>query len=55
MNIVALAIGLSVFAAWLTHIVDCFQLHTWGLLIAGAIFFPVGVIHGAGVWFGLWA
>lgn len=48
-------IGLAVFAAWLTHIVDCFMTHTWGLLIAGAIFFPVGIVHGFGVWFGFWS
>jgi hypothetical protein len=24
------------------------------LLVAGAAFFPVGVVHGIGVWFGGW-
>ena len=39
-------------AAWLTHIVVCIQAASWGLLIAGAIMFPIGIIHGVGVWFG---
>jgi hypothetical protein len=49
--LIGLAIILSVFGAWLTHIADCFISHSWGLLIAGAIFFPVGIVHGFGVWF----
>lgn len=40
------------FAAWLTHIVFCLKAGSWGFLIAGAIFFPIGVIHGTGLWFG---
>jgi hypothetical protein len=42
-------------AAWLTHIIDCFVTHAYGLLLAGAIFFPVGIVHGIGVWFGAWS
>lgn len=45
---------LGVFASWLTHIVHCFQTEAWGLLIAGAIFFPIGIINGIGLWFGFW-
>ena len=26
----------------------------WGFLIAGAIFFPVAIVHGVGIWFGFW-
>ena len=39
-------------AAWLTHIVVCLKMASWGFLIAGAIFFPIGIIHGIGLWFG---
>jgi len=39
-------------AAWITHIVVCLKAGTWGFLIAGAIFAPIGVIHGTGLWFG---
>ncbi len=42
------------FAAWITHIVICLEGGKWGFLIAGAIAFPVAVIHGTGHWFGFW-
>lgn len=42
------------FAAWLTHIVDCFQDGQWGFLLVGALFFPLAVIHGIGLWLGFW-
>lgn len=45
---------LIVFAAWVTHIVDCFQDGEWGFLLVGALFFPLAVIHGIGLWFGFW-
>jgi hypothetical protein len=37
---------LALIGAWLTHIFTCFATAAWGFLIAGAIFFPVGIIHG---------
>ena len=51
-----LGIGLFVWilASWLTHIVVCLKAGSWGFLIAGAIMFPVAVIHGTGIWFGAW-
>ena len=50
----AVSFVVAFFAAWITHIVICIQAATWGLLIAGAIFFPIGIIHGVGAWFGVW-
>lgn len=41
-------------AAWITHIVVCLKDGEWGFLIAGALFFPIAIIHGAGVWLGVW-
>ncbi len=41
-------------AAWLTHIIACLQNNEWGFLIAGALFFPIAMIHGFGVWIGVW-
>lgn len=41
-------------AGWLQHLYTCFTTEAWGFLIAGAIFAPVGVIHGIGIWLGLW-
>ncbi|HEU4838053.1 MAG TPA: hypothetical protein VFS88_01425 [Micavibrio sp.] len=50
----ALIIFVGGFAAWLTHIVNCFQDGEWGFLLVGALFFPLAVIHGIGIWLGLW-
>lgn len=41
-------------AAWVTHLIVCFTAEAWGFLIAGAIFFPVAIVHGIGIWFGAW-
>ena len=46
------AIAVSI-AAWLTHIVVCLKSGAWGFLIAGAILPPIGIIHGVGLWFGV--
>ena len=39
------------FFAWLSHVITCFSEGLWGFLIAGAIFFPVGILHGVYIWF----
>lgn len=44
-------IGISLVFAWLTHIFACFASGFWGFLVAGAIFFPIGVLHGFYLWF----
>lgn len=46
-------LGLTCVAAWLTHIVTCLADGRWGFLIAGAMCFPVAIIHGAGIWLGV--
>jgi hypothetical protein len=53
-EIVALAFLAWLAASWITHVVVCFKSASWGFLIAGAIFFPVAVVHGTGVWFSFW-
>lgn len=50
----AILIMLTLGAAWLTHLVTCFQDERWGFLVAGAIFFPIAIVHGIGLWFGFW-
>jgi hypothetical protein len=52
MHFIILAI--TCVAAWLTHLTTCFTDERWGFLIAGAIFFPVAIVHGIGIWFGAW-
>lgn len=41
-------------AAWLTHIFTCLANGEWGFLIAGALAFPIAIVHGIGIWFGFW-
>lgn len=43
---------LVVVASWFTHVIVCLKAASWGFMIAGAIFFPVAVVHGVGIWFG---
>ena len=42
------------FASWLTHVIVCIKTASWVFLLAGAVFFPIGIVHGTGVWFGAW-
>ena len=42
----------STIPAWLTHVIHTIQAEQWLFLLAGAIFAPIGVIHGWGLWFG---
>jgi hypothetical protein len=44
-------IGIVSLAAWFNHIFYCFAHAAWGFLIAGALFFPIGIIHGIWLWF----
>lgn len=43
----------AVIAAWITHVIVCIKASAWILLLFGCIVAPVGVIHGIGVWFGV--
>ena len=45
---------LGAYAAWLTSLVCCASNGPRPLLIADAAFFPVGVVHGIGLWLGGW-
>lgn len=47
-----LAVAGSSFAAWLTHVIVCLINGQWGFLIAGALFFPIAIIHGVMIWLG---
>lgn len=40
-------------AAWVTHIIHCLVYAKYLLLIAGGFIFPVGVVHGIGIWLGV--
>ena len=40
--------------AWFTHLFVWFSDDRWGFLIAGALMFPIAIVHGIGIWFGVW-
>jgi len=42
-----------IICGWLTHVIHCLIAAKYLLLIAGAFIFPVGIIHGVGLWFGV--
>lgn len=48
---IGIALILTALVAWFNHIFWCFTTQSWGFLIAGAIFFPIGIIHGIWLWF----
>jgi hypothetical protein len=52
--LVCLVIAILCFAGWVQHLYTCFTTDNWGFLIAGAIAFPIAIVHGWGIWFGLW-
>lgn len=51
--VISLFLFVSSIAAWVTHVIRCFNEEQWGFLIAGAIAFPIAVIHGWLIWFGV--
>jgi hypothetical protein len=48
------ALTIAAIGGWFQHLYTCFNHNLWGFLIAGAMFFPVGIIHGWGIWLGVW-
>lgn len=51
---IILAFFVTCVGAWGTHVIVCIKTSSWLFLIAGAIAWPVGVVHGIGIWFGAW-
>ncbi|MEY4433320.1 MAG: Cronobacter phage [Bacteroidota bacterium] len=49
-NFAVIILALWGIASWLTHVVVCIKASSWGFLIAGAIFVPVAMVHGTGIW-----
>lgn len=47
------ALWIAAIAAWITHVIVCIKSASWILLLFGCIVAPVGVIHGFGVWLGV--
>ena len=38
----------------IVHVVTCVSTNWAAMLIAGLVFFPVGIVHGTGIMLGLW-
>lgn len=51
--VVWLSIVAALIAAWITHVIVCIKAAAWILLLFGCVVAPVGVIHGIGVWIGV--
>lgn len=51
-NVLGILLGLTFLAAWANHVITCLSNGDWGFLVAGALFFPIGIIHGFGLWMG---
>jgi len=49
----AIAAILLCMSAWFTHIIHCLLHAKYLLLLAGGLMFPIGIIHGIGIWFGM--
>ena len=49
-----LAFSVAAIAGSFQNVYTCFSEGRWRLLIGGGLFFPLGALHGWGVWTGLW-
>lgn len=41
------------FAAWITHFINTINDSEWILFLVGLFIPPVGILHGVGLWFGI--
>lgn len=48
-----LSLLLATVAAWITHVVVCIKAASWWLLLFGILAPPIGIVHGVGVWLGV--
>jgi len=53
-GIMAIIFGIVSVSAWITHVITCIETQQWLFLIAGSIAAPIGIIHGFGIWVGVW-
>ena len=52
-DLIGCGLFLLCLVAWCTHVIVCIKMTAWVFLLAGAIFFPIGVVHEVGLWFGV--
>jgi hypothetical protein len=53
-DLLVILVYIACFLGWCNHLFTCFTQELWGFLIAGAMFFPIGIIHGVGNFLGFW-
>ena len=51
MNFLAFIPLIIAISAWFTHVITCLNEGSWGFLVAGALAFPIAIIHGIAIWF----
>ena len=51
--IVCVSGGILALAGYAQHIITCVKHEAVGLLVLGMIAFPIGILHGWGIWLGL--
>ena len=51
--IATIVLILAAIPAWITHVIVTIQTEQWVLLVVGALVAPVGIIHGFGIWLGI--
>lgn len=52
-GVIAFLFIISAIPAWITHVIVTILNEEWILLVVGALVPPVGVVHGWGIWFGI--
>ncbi len=52
-SILSVALVAWILGAWLTHVIVSIQSAKWVLLVMGSLVFPIGCVHGTGVWLGV--
>jgi len=50
----ATAAGLILFAAWLQSVYTGLETGSAGIALAGLLFPPFAILHGIGLWLGVW-
>lgn len=49
----AVLLVITALSAMVTHIIVCIKTSAWILMLFGLFFAPVGIIHGIGIWLGI--
>lgn len=44
---------ITLFAAWVTHVIHTIVNEQWVLMVVGAFIVPIGIIHGFIIWLGI--